>query len=200
LEKKNKEDLTHVRVYLLGFQLAFSISSKAQKRPNDHKQHLEKKIRLTCSLLLYLANKRLVIIKGSEEYIAKKVFLFLTKPKGSQSKRMSLAQTTQDHYASLLLYQMSPCSSKSKYLFGQTGPTVNHRQLPVVMHTSARCQTLSLPSINYGKTKMEKKNLWADITKPREQITQINGDKRLNDISTQNGLRLKLAKNCRQYW
>jgi hypothetical protein len=27
---------------------------------------------------------------------------------------MTLAQTTQDHYASLLLYEMSPCSSKSK--------------------------------------------------------------------------------------
>jgi hypothetical protein len=79
---------------------------------------------------------------------------------------MSLAQTTQDHYASLLLYEMSPCSGKSKSLFGQTGPAVNHRQLPVVMHTSARCQTLSLPSINYGKTRMEKENLWADITEP----------------------------------
>lgn len=34
------------------------------------------------------------------------------------------------------------------------------------MHTSARCQALSLPSINYGKTRMEKETLRADITEP----------------------------------
>jgi hypothetical protein len=74
--KKNKEDLTHVRVCLLGFQLAFLISHKAQKRPKDHRQRSEKKIRLTCGLLLCLANKRLVIIKGSEECIVKKFYFF----------------------------------------------------------------------------------------------------------------------------
>lgn len=69
------------------------------------------------------------------------------------------------------------------------------------MHTSARCQALSLPSINYGKTRMEKETLRAEYYRActREQITQSNGDKRLNDISTQNGLELKLAKNCRQH-
>jgi hypothetical protein len=165
LKKKNKKDLTHVRIYLLGFQLAFLISSKEHKCPNDYKQRSKKKIRLTCGLFLCLTNKRLVIIKGNEQCIAKKTFFFLTKPKGSQSKQMSPAQTTQDHYASLLLYEMSPCSGKSKSLFGQTGPTVNHMQLPVVTHTSAHCQTLSLLLINNGKTRMEKENLWVDITK-----------------------------------
>lgn len=75
------------------------------------------------------------------------------------------------------------------------------------MHMSARCQALSLPSINYGKTRMEKETLHGKRNpagryyraRTREQITQINGDKRLNDISTQNGLELNLAKNCRQH-
>jgi hypothetical protein len=80
LEKKNKEDLTHVRVCLLGFQLAFLIFYKAQKRPKDHRQRSEKKIRLTCGLLLCLANKRLVVIKGSERRVhSKKIFFFLNK-------------------------------------------------------------------------------------------------------------------------
>jgi hypothetical protein len=74
--KKNKEDLSHVRLCLLGFQLAFLRSHKAQKRPKDYRQRSEKKIRLTCGLLLCLVNKRLVIIKGSEECITKKFSFF----------------------------------------------------------------------------------------------------------------------------
>jgi hypothetical protein len=52
---------------------------------------------------------------------------------------MTLAQTTQDHYASLLLYEMSPCSSKSKSFSVKLDLQLTTRNSPVVMHTSARC-------------------------------------------------------------
>lgn len=130
-------------------------------------------------------------MRRSEERIAKQFFF----EESLKSKRMTLTRTIHDHYASLLLYEMSPCSGKSKSLSVKLDLQLITRNSLVVMHTSARCQALSLPSINYGRIRIMRPCEHCRAC-TREQITQINGDKRLNDISTQDG---RLAKNCRQH-
>jgi hypothetical protein len=47
------------------------------------------------------------------------------------------------------------------------------------MHTSARCQALSLPLINYGKARIEKETLRADITGPAQgsRLPKVMGTK-----------------------
>ncbi len=89
---------------------------------------------------------------------AKKISI-LFETEGLQSKQMILAQMIWDN-ASLLLYEMSPFS-KSKFLVVKLNLQLTTGNSPIVTYINARYQVLSLPLINYGKTKMGRKPLRA---------------------------------------
>jgi hypothetical protein len=120
------------------------------------------KIRLLYNLLFFLGQ-----MEDNATESTKKIYIFL-ETEGLQSKQMALAQTIRD-YASLLLYEMSP-SGKSKFLLVKLNLQLTTGNAPVVTHINARCQALSLPLINYGKTKMGRKPLRALQSLNKSQV------------------------------
>jgi hypothetical protein len=92
-------------------------------------------------------------------------------------------------------------SGKSKFLLVKLDVQLTTRNSPIVTHINARCQALSLPLINYGKTKMGKKpmqalqslNERADYPNYWGQETKQHLDTR--QLQTKKGLRT----NCRQH-
>jgi len=151
------------------------------------------KIRLLCGLLFCLGQ-----MEENAAESAKKFSIFL-ETEGLQSKQMALAQTIWD-YASLLLYEMSP-SGKSKFLLVKLDLQLTTGNSPVVTHINARCQALSLPLINYGKTKMGRKPLRAlQSLNERADYPNYWGQETKRHLDTRRPqTKNRLRTNCRQH-
>jgi hypothetical protein len=90
---------------------------------------------------------------------AKKFYIFLSWDWRFTKQTNGFSPNDWD-YPSLLLYKMSP-SGKSKFLLVKLDLQLTTGNSPIVTHINAHCQALSLPLINYGKTKMGRKPLRA---------------------------------------